>query len=169
VNIMKLRPHHVLDIVSSYGHDEEFKPHEYGHAVHTVALSIVADIDQEVEFIVGADEICKPCKHLDPDGQCDDMLRQMDPPKSKQEYNDDLDNGLFGYLGLSIDSVMTMREYLEIVNTRVPGIEQVCTHPKEDPGLRLKGLEQGLIKLGIRRIEDRQRGAPPDRHSAGAR
>ena len=155
MHIMKLRPHHVLDIVSSYGHDKEFKPHEYGHAVHTVALSIIADVDQKVEFIVGADEICKPCKHLHPDGQCDDILRQINPPKSKQEYNDNLDNKLFDYLGFSIDSVMTMRKYLEIVNRRVPGIELVCTHPKEDPELRLKGLNQGLIKLGIRKKKDR--------------
>jgi hypothetical protein len=152
---MKLRPHHVLDIVSSYGHDEEFKPHEYGHAVHAVALSIIADIDQEVEFVLGADEICRPCKHLQPDGQCDDVLHQMNPPRSKQEYNDNLDNVLFDYLGFPIDSVVTMREYLEIVNRRVPGIERVCTHPQEDPELRLEGLKQGLIKLGIRKKEDR--------------
>ena len=152
---MQLRPHHVLDIVSSYGHDEAFKPHEYGHAVHTVARSIIADIDQTVEFIVGADEICKPCKHLHPEGKCDDVLLQFTPPASKQEYNDNLDNKLFEYLGLSINSVITMRRYLELVNSRIPGIEQVCTHPREDPALRLAGLKQGLIKLGIRKQEDR--------------
>jgi hypothetical protein len=151
MNIMQLRPHHVLDIVSSYGHDEKFKPHEYGHAVHTVALSITADIDQQVEFVVGADEICKPCKHLRPDGQCDDIVHQLNPSQSKQEYNDNLDNKLFEYLGFLVNSVMTMREYLEIVNRKVPGIERVCTHPKENPELRLKGLKQGLIKLEIRR------------------
>ena len=148
---MKLRPHHVLDIVSSYGLDKEFKPHKYGHAVHTVALSIIADVDQKVEFIVGSDEICKPCKHLNPDGQCDDILQQLNPPKSKQEYNDNLDNKLFEYLDFPINSVMTMRKYLKIVNNKVPGVEWICTHPKEDPKLRLKGLKLGLIKLGIRK------------------
>ena len=153
MNIMKLRPHHILDIVSSYGHAEEFKPHEYGHAVHTVALLIIADIDQQVELIVGADEICKPCKHLCLDGQCDDIVRQINPPKLKQEYNDNLDNKLFEYFGFPINSVMTMREYLEIVNNKVPGVEQICTHPKEDPELRLRGLKQGLVRLGIRKIK----------------
>jgi len=37
---MKLRPHHVLDIVSAIGHGAEFRPHPYGHAVHTVAEAI---------------------------------------------------------------------------------------------------------------------------------
>ena len=104
---------------------------------------------------MGADEICKPCKHLHPDGQCGDILHHLNPPKLKQEYNDNLDNRLFEYLSFSINSVMTMREYLEIVNNRVPGIEQICTHSKEDPELRLKGLRQGLIKLGIRMENDR--------------
>ena len=151
MRVMKLRPHHVLDIVSNYGLDEEFRPHEYGHAVHTVAQSIIADIEQRVEFILGADEICKPCKHLRPDGRCDDILRQTNPSESKQAYNDNLDNRLFEYFGFSINSVMTVREYLEIVSNRVPGVERICTHPMEDPGLRLKGLEQGLHKLGIRK------------------
>ena len=34
---MRLRPHHILDIISSYGHGAEFRPSPYGHAVHTVA------------------------------------------------------------------------------------------------------------------------------------
>jgi hypothetical protein len=147
---MKLRPHHVLDIVSSYGHGRDFTPHEYGHAVHTVARSIIADMDQTVQWVAGSDEICVPCKHLLPDGQCDDVLRQLDPPIPKQEYNDRLDNKLFEYFGFPANSLMTVRAYLEIVNTKVPGVETICTHPKEDPESRLKGLEQGLIKLGIR-------------------
>ena len=150
MNTMPLRPHHVLDIVCGYGHDQEFRPHEYGHAVHTVAQSIIADIDQRVEFVVGADQICKPCKHLGADGQCHDVLHQLNPPIPKQEYNDSLDNQLFEFLGLTGRNVMTMREYLEIVSHRVPGIEQICTHPGEDPGSRLVGLQQGLSKLGVR-------------------
>lgn len=155
MDIIKLRPHHVLDIVSSYGHDKEFVPHEYGHAVHTVALSIIADIDQQIELVVEADEICKPCKHLRSDGKCDDVLRKSNPPGSKQEYNDGLDKNLLAYLGLTIYSVMTVREYLKIVNEKVPGIEQICTHPRENAESRLQGLKQGLVKLGIRKKKDR--------------
>jgi hypothetical protein len=35
--VMRLRPHHFLDIVTSYGADERFEPHPYGHSLHTVA------------------------------------------------------------------------------------------------------------------------------------
>ena len=147
---MELRPHHLLDIINDYGKDAEFKPHPYGHAVHTVAKSVLADLDIKVKFIVGADEICKPCKYLGKDGICTDVVSQLDPPPSKQEYNDNLDNLLFSYLGFEPDTTMSVKKYLEIVNEKVPGIEEICTHPKEDMTERLEGLTQGLIKLGIR-------------------
>lgn len=148
--VMKLRPHHLLDIITDYGHGSEFKPHPYGHAVHTVAKAVLSDQEMKVEFIVGADEICKPCKYLRPDGICADSLRQISPPMSKQEYNDNIDNRLFLYLGLAPGAVMTVREFLEIVNEKVPGIEKVCTHTFNDQKSRLEGLTKGLIKLGIR-------------------
>ncbi len=150
MNIIKLRPHHVLDIISDYGHGQQFKQHEYGHALHVVADSIIADLDQNVEFIIGADEICKPCKHLLHDGECDDVLHQVYPPKQKQKYNDELDEKLFNYLGIPKNSIMTIRKYLEIVDELLPGIEMVCAHPGENLDLRLKGLERGLIRLGVR-------------------
>ena len=120
---MQLRPHHTIDIISSCGHGAELKPHPYGHAVHTVAKAILSDIDMQVELIVGADDICRPCKHLKPDGQCDDVLSQLDPPMSKQEYNDDLDLRLFAQFGLEPGTVMSIRQFLEIVDAHVPGAE----------------------------------------------
>jgi hypothetical protein len=46
--------------------------------------------------------------------------------------------------------VITICEYLEAVNKKVPGIEKICTHPKEDQQERLNGLISGLTKLGLR-------------------
>ena len=67
---MELRPHHILDIVTTYGHGHRFEPHPYGHANHTVAEAILTGTGQEIRFVVGADEICRPCRRLRPDGQC---------------------------------------------------------------------------------------------------
>ena len=150
MDIMELRPHHILDIVKGYGAGSAFKPHSYEHAVHTVAKQILSGLEPKVRLVVGSDEICRPCIHLQPDGLCDDVLHQLDPPISKQMYNDDLDRRLLAYLDLTADTVMTIREYLMIVNDHVPGIEQLCTHPKEDQQARLEGLIGGLEKLGIR-------------------
>lgn len=150
MNAMKLRPHHVLDILTTYGHGGQFTPHPYGHAVHLVAATMLSGLDLEVRFVIDADEICVPCKHLLPNGKCADVLHQLSPPISKQKYNDELDSRLFEYLGLGASPVMTLREYLEIVNNHLPGLEKICTHPKENQQERLKGLQEGLTKLGIR-------------------
>ena len=147
--MMQLRPHHLLDIVTAHGHGQSFEPHPYGHAVHTVAAAVLSDLDLDIEFIVGADAICQPCKHLQPDGRCDDMLHRLDPPVSKQAYNDGLDRRLLAYLELQPGAVLTVRRFLERVGARVPGIETVCTHPKRDERERLAGLAEGLAKLGI--------------------
>jgi hypothetical protein len=147
---MKLRPHHLIDIVSACGHGTRFKPHAYGHALHTVAEQVIGDPDLEVEFVIAADEICLPCKHLRADGQCEDVLHQLDEPESKQSYNDRLDSALFSYLGMPTGTRMTVRAFLEILNEHTPGIEKICTHPGERMEHRLSGLEKGLVRLGIR-------------------
>ena len=49
--------------------------------------TILSNLDIEFEFVVGADEICRPCTHLGADSRCDDVLHQLDSPISKQEYN----------------------------------------------------------------------------------
>ena len=149
--VMKLRPHHILDIISGYGVGVEFKPRPYGHSNHIVAGKILSDLDTKIQLVVGADAVCQGCKHLLPNGQCDDVLSQLTPSPSKQAANDVLDCRLLDYLNIKLGAVMTVREYLEIVNKKVPGIESICTHFKEDPQERLRSLTQGLIKLGIRR------------------
>lgn len=144
---MRLRPHHLLDIITQYGASAPFAPHPYGHAVHTVAEAVLADPDVAIEFVVGADDICAPCKNLI-EGHCEDVLSQLDPPISKQEYNDDLDRRVLAYLGMTEGSVLTFREFLQVVREHLAGIEWVCTHPKEDPAERLARLTRGLEKLG---------------------
>jgi hypothetical protein len=83
-----------------------------------------------------------------PDGKCKDVLSQLNPSPSKQAYNDVLDCRLFDSFSIEVNSEMTTRKYLAIVNEKVPGIERICTHPKENQDERLDGLTAGLIKLG---------------------
>jgi len=147
----KLRPHHLLDIVNGYGHGQEFKPHPYGHAVHVVAAALKANVDMKVRFIVGADDICRPCKHLGPDGRCDDITHSVTPPGSKQEYNDKLDRRVLEHLGFPAGTVMTARQFLQIVDKKLDGLDKICHHGRETPESRRAGLEAGLRKLGLRK------------------
>ncbi len=119
-----LRPHHILDIITRYGQNVQFKPHPYGHALHTIAKKMIDNIDLKVQLTIGADDICRPCKHLLPSGYCDDVLHQLDPPPSKQDYNDDLDRRLLSYLDLLPDTMLTIREYLQVINVKFPVLRQ---------------------------------------------
>jgi hypothetical protein len=147
---LRLRPHHILDIVTSHGAGERFEPHPYGHSLHLVAPAILADLGLKTELVVAADAVCQNCRHLHSDGRCDDVLSQLDPAPSKQAYNEVIDCRVLDHLRLTPGAVMTVREYLVRVDQAVPGIEKICTHPKEDERQRLASLTAGLVKLGVR-------------------
>jgi len=147
---VQLRPHHILDIISTFGKGVEYDPHPYGHSLHIVAPRLLSNLDKKIKLILAADDICEGCRHLQSDGKCKDMLAQLTPSPSKQAYNDVLDSRLFDDLSIQPDAVISISEYLEAINKKVPGIEKICTHPKEDPQERLNGLVSGLVKLGFR-------------------
>ena len=143
---MRLRPHHILDIIAHHGAGLPFEPSPYGHAVHTVAETLLAHREVAIEFVADADDICTPCRHLI-DGRCDDLLTHRSPPLPKLEYNDDLDRRLLAFLGLTEGDVLTFGQYLAVVRAHLDGIETVCTHPGEDPARRLANLTAGLRRL----------------------
>jgi hypothetical protein len=144
-----LRPHHLLDILCDYGHGLTYQPHPYGHALHTVAASLLADLDLEITFVIAADAICQPCRHLGADGQCDDLLGPPPDSPSKQAYNDALDRRLWAYLKLDPEHPITFRTFCQQVGQNLPGIEKICTHPGEEEPYRLAGLQQALVLLKI--------------------
>lgn len=145
---MKLRPHHLLDIISQYGAGRPFEPSDYGHAVHTVARLVLANQAQLAEMVVGADAICAPCRHL-VDGRCTDVVGSLDPPVSKQDYNDGVDERVLAHMGLAAGEVLTVRAFADRALERLQDLEQVCSHPGEEPAQRLRDLRQGLQRMGL--------------------
>jgi hypothetical protein len=148
MTVMRLRPHHLLDIITQYGQGVPFTPSNHGHAVHSVAKLVLVHHRQQVELVVGADDVCSPCRYL-VRGLCTDVIHSVEPPLSKQAYNDDLDRRLLVHLGLRKGDVVSVRSYAERVLDRLLDIEQVCTHPGEEPAARLRYLRQGLQKMGL--------------------
>ena len=144
---MRARPHHLIDIITQYGAGQPFEPATYGHAVHTVAAAVLAHPEVRIEFGVGADTICQPCKHL-ADGRCDDLIGFFDPPVSKHDYNDALDQRLLAFLGMAERQVMTFREYVALLRSHLDGLAEVCAWPGEAPAERQVKLERGLARLG---------------------
>lgn len=145
-----LRPHHLVDILTSHGAGEEFKAHPYGHSLHLIGPRVLGNLALEVKFVAAADSVCHGCVHLHSDGSCDDVLSQLPEKPSKQKYNDDLDRRLMVFLPLREGACMTVRAFFELVSAKTPGIEKLCTHPKEDQAARLRSLLKGLHSLGVR-------------------
>ncbi len=152
MDTIKMRPHHLLDIVTNFQRDDdpdyEREPGENG--VRTVVRMVGRDLDFGIELVVGPDFICEPCSHLQPNGRCERILDRHDPPQAMDDYNDPLDERILGYLGLAAGTVMTAREYLGRVNARLPGIEEVCTHATSRKEDRRDGLVRGMETLGLR-------------------
>jgi hypothetical protein len=147
-----LRPHHLLDIVRDYepDTDPDYVRARGENGVRTVVRMLTKDIDFRARFVIGPDIICEPCSHQQPDGRCDRILERHDPPEPMDDYNDPLDARVLDYLGLEEGVEMTVREFLEAVNVRLPGVETVCTHPTEEEARRRDGLIRGMVALGIR-------------------
>jgi hypothetical protein len=145
--MLKLRPHHLIDIIRNIGQNRPLIPHPYGHAQHTITQAILDGTVHEILLIVGADDICKPCIHLTEEGLCNDILPQLKHTLLKQDYNDKLDHRVLKFLDLKEGSVIQLKDFLHIIETNISGLISVCTHPKEDKRSRRDGIIKGLLLL----------------------
>lgn len=123
-------------------------PSAYGHAVHIVAAQVLQERQTPIEMIVAADDICAPCSRL-VEGRCTDYIFAVDPPQSKQEYNEALDKRLLAHLELQEGDILTVQAFCERVKEHLNDIAKICAHPREDPQARLSHLYVGLQKLGF--------------------
>ena len=89
-NIIKIKPHHFIDIITSFSADNVvLEPHYYNHNVHSITQAILENRDRLLEIDLGADDICEPCMH-NMAGICDDVLDISNRPKVpplKREWN----------------------------------------------------------------------------------
>jgi hypothetical protein len=77
------------------------------------------------------------------------VLNDLDPPRSKQEYNDALDRRVLAHLHLREGEPLTVREFLQVVCRHFAGLPKVCTHPGSRVAERETHLWAGLQRLGF--------------------
>ena len=113
-DVIRIKPHHFVDIVSAIGRGQQtFEPHPYGHNVHGVADRVIAERDVMLEMELGADDICRPCRH-NVAGRCDDTIDASFRPRapaSKLEYNLLIDERWCERLGLARGDRLTARDF----------------------------------------------------------
>ena len=150
--IIRIKPHHFVDIITEFGAGtEEWEPHPYGHAVHSVARDVLANRDVTLEMDSGADDICAPCIH-NKDGLCDDTIDtsfRPDAPSSKREWNLIIDKRWYERLGLGDGDRLTASDFVRRLQDALKnGIEDVYREiPPEMTSRRLENLQTGTARF----------------------
>ena len=145
--IIRIKPHHFVDIVTRFGEGGAFQPHPYGHAVHTVAERVLADRDAMLEMELGADDICAPCVH-NVDGLCDDEIDtsfRPQAPSLKREWNLRIDRRWCDRLGLQQGDRLTARAFCERLRDRAGDITDIYREePPDRTAERARKLAAGI-------------------------
>ncbi len=150
-DVIYIKPHHFVDIITSFSADDlTFKPSPYGHAVHTVSERILQNKDILLEMDLGADDICKPCKH-NIDGICDDTIEtsfRPEAPSSKREWNLMIDKRWCKRLNMKQGDRLTAREFCQQLRDNAGDITDIYREvPADRTADRARNLKAGIEKF----------------------
>ena len=149
-DVIRIKPHHLVDILTSLGRGRPFEPHPYGHAVHIVANCLLAERESMLQMELGADDICAPCLH-NVQGRCDDTIDTSFRPKapaSKREWNLRLDRRWCRRLGLSAGDRLTVRQFARLVQERAGDITGIYREePPDRTADRARNLREGIARF----------------------
>ena len=161
--VIQIKPHHFVDIISALGRGQTtFEPHPYGHGVHTVAACLLREPDVLLEIELGADEICRPCKH-NVGGFCDDTIDtsfRPEAPSSKREYNLLIDERWCRQLGLAQGDRIRALQLCERLREHADGLTDIY---RENPADRT-AARAGDLRAGIERFLGSEEHEEPCRH-----
>ncbi len=122
--VIRIKPHHFLDIVRDFGAGVEFEPSPYGHALHLVAEKVLADRQTMLKLVLSIDRICEPCKnHVD--GHCVDTTATTGEVTSKEQWNLTIDTRLLQRLGLEEGTRIRADDFCRLTRERLYPAGQV--------------------------------------------
>ncbi|NOY57346.1 MAG: hypothetical protein GXO75_00230 [Calditrichaeota bacterium] len=146
--MISIKPHHFVDIITLLGAGKIFAPHPYKHDLHRVAYDIFVNHDILVRIELGADDICQPCIH-NINGLCDDTIDtsyRPEAPSLKREWNLLIDNRWCERLKLKQNDILSARDFCQWLQNLAGDISSIY---QEIPADRTKKREYHL-KEGIR-------------------
>lgn len=143
--IIKIKPHHLLDIIRDFGNEVKRETHPWGASLTSVTHSILLNINQEVEFVLGLDSICKTCSKLNGD-ICEARINNE---LLMRDYNDHLDQALFSSLNILPGDKLPVIDFLRMVKENIEVLD-FFTSPSNNPIARKHGTKSAFNKLGIK-------------------
>ena len=142
--MLKIKPHHLLDVIRDYGAGRSWKPHPYGHAVHTVAQSLLNDREQAVVLVLGVDAICDPCRKND-NGTCTDWTESPGHRIRKEDWNRRIDQRIFELFELEQQTVISALDFARLALRQLDDVYAIWREvPREQTRERVKNLSRGL-------------------------
>ena len=142
--MIKLRPHHLLDIIRDFGNEVKREAHPWGASLISVTQTILSDINQKVEFVMGVDSICETCSKLN--GQICEA--QINNELLMRDYNDRIDQVLFSALNIAPGTQLSVREFLQRIYDNIE-VLNIFNSPSNNPIVRMHGTKSAFDKLGI--------------------
>ncbi len=148
--IIKIKPHHFIDIITSFYADRVIlKPHYYYHNVHSISKTILENRNTLLEIDLGVDDICKPCIH-NINGVCDDMLDISNRPKVpplKREWNLILDTRWCERLKIDQGTIISVLEFCMLLEEGANNLLEIYKENKREYTIEREiHLKKGLKK-----------------------
>ena len=145
--MIKIRPHHLLDIIRDFGNEVKRETHPWGASLASVTQIILSNIDQEIEFVMGVDSICTTCSKLN--GHICEA--QINNELLMRDYNDRIDQALFSALKIVPNTKLPVVEFLRKINNNIE-VLNLFDSPSNNPMVRMNGTKSALDKLGITNV-----------------
>ena len=142
--MIKMRPHHLLDILRDFGNNRVRDPHPWGASLNSVTQIVLSNPEREIEFVLKVDSICETCSQLN-GNICEARINEK---LLMRVYNDRLDLDLFTELKIKPNTKMTLIEFSAHVSENM-NVLDIFTSPNEDSFLRKKGTLSAFKRLGI--------------------
>lgn len=135
---VKIRPHHLLDILMDYGHSVIKEPHPFEASVDLVTSRILER--EPIKLVPRMDDICFTCYMLE-DELCQARIRDN---LLMREYNDRIDDKLFSLMGFNPGDDTTLEDFSLVVKDNLDKILKVFTSPDNNPNYRKEGTIKAL-------------------------
>ena len=143
MEMIKIRPHHLLDILRDFGNEVERDSHPYGASLRETTNDILSDIDQNIRLVSKVDSICLTCSKLR-ENIC---IARISDDLLMRDYNDDLDEKLFNIMKIAPDSTIVVRDFLKIVENDFVSILAQFSNPTNIPEVREIGTLSAINRL----------------------
>ena len=141
---LRIKPHHLLDIIRDFGAGVVHQPHPYGHDVHRIARIVREHPGTVFELTAAADSICAPCRCLVED-HCTDTTTSPGSEVSKESWNRTIDGRIFERLGLAEGEKISALEFCRLARRRLGDLFTLYAEvERSKTSLRHKNLERGL-------------------------